>query len=399
MKICFLGLEMVPLNGKDLFIGGTVNNAIRLSKGLTKRGHKVHIVTSDINRIFKEDIRTPWGIIHPVPVHGPYGSITYAVEVITKLWYKIFMLNSQEKFDIINIHTGYSALSIFAFLISISTQIPVVLTLYSIAEGTGSLGGLYKRISAPMERSFFLSRVEKIVAISERVKKFLRDKRFASENIICIPPAVDLDQFNPYISKRRAREELGMNNNSSFILYIGSWNPSKGVKTLLNGVKNVLTDFSDVYLIIAWGGVEQDDLEKIKVQDMIRQLGFEARVTEFGAMHEVAKLMAASDIVVVPFLNTNGIADRPLTIIEAMACGRPVIASNVGGIDEIIKNGVNGIVVNPGQPSEIEQGLRFLLENKKESEIIGANATRYISQSHGIDQVVTTLEKLYEELQ
>jgi glycosyltransferase involved in cell wall biosynthesis len=388
---------MTPVKGKNIFIGGTVNNVIRLSKGLTKHGHVVHILTTNITSNFSSNLRMHWGTIHRVRVHGPYASPGYAVEVAIKLLYKTFKIHCREKFDVINIHTGYSMLGILGYLISQLVRIPIVVTLYSAAEGAGSFGKLYKRISGPIER-FFLSKIVKIIAISEGVEKAIRHKGLVGENIICIPPAVDLEQFNPYVSKQKAREKLGIDKESSLILYIGSWNPGKGVNTLLEGFKKVSTEFSDVKLVLAWGGVEQDYREKTKIRNMISQLGLESKVIELGAIREVGELMAASDIIVVPYLNTNGIADRPLTIIEAMACGRPVIATNVGGIREIIKNNVNGVLVNPGQPLEIEKALCFLLKDKKKSEMIGINAACNVSQSYSIDRVVTMLEKVYEEL-
>lgn len=398
MRICLLGLEMTPLNGKDIFIGGTVNNVIRLSKGLTTHKHEVHIVTSDINRNFREDIQTPWAVIHPISVHGPYGSVVYAMEVATKLWYKTLRIHSQKRFDIINVHTGYTAMSAPACMISMSVHVPVALTLYSTAEGFGSFGDLYKRILTPIERGFFLPKMGKIIAISKNVRKSLENKNFQSERITYIPPAVDLEQFNPHTSKRKAKEELGMDEESSLILYIGSWNPDKGVNTLVDAMKNILTDFCDTKFVLALAGVEQDNLEKERIRNTIRHLDLESRVIELGPVRDVGKLMAASDIIVVPYLNTNGIADQPLTVIEAMACGRPVVATNVGGVGEIIKNGVNGILVSPGQSLEIEEALRFLLENRRESETIGANAACCISKSHSIYHVVPLLERVYEEL-
>jgi glycosyltransferase involved in cell wall biosynthesis len=393
LKICFIVLEAAPLNGKDMFIGGTVNNVISLSKGLVKRGHNIHILTSDVSGRQRKIIRTPWSIIHPFPVFGKYGTTGYVGEVAAKLLFQTVRVNSKEKFDIINIHTGYSALVLLASIISKVTHVPVIFTLYSSARGTGVFGKLYSIIEKITKRSG----IAITIVVSEAIKKDLQKRGISTENIVCIPPTFDPDRFNPTLSKKKARQKLALDDSYTYILYVGSWAPAKGVEPLIQGIKEVLRTFPQVKLILALAGIEKNDEGKRKITNLITKEGLEKSVVYFGLVPDVGQLMTASDIVVVPYLTTLGIADRPLAVIEAMACGRPVVASRVGAIEELIEDHVNGLLVNPKQPLEIDRSLRFLLMNKKEADAMGALAAQYIYHVESVDSIIRLTETVYQD--
>ena len=398
MKICLVGLELIP-TASGIFVGGIANNAIRLSKGLTRRGHEVHIITSDVSHTLKTDLAMSSAIIHPVLVSARYASALYGLETTIKLSRRVLKQHSKEKFDILNIHSGYSALSIIAHILSLLTRVPTVFTLYSAVQELVYFNELYRQLSTLAESGFMLSKIDKIIAVSENVKRALEDKGVPHEKIICIPPAVDAEAFNPDVCGWRARQRLGIDSDIPLILYMGNWNPWKGADVLIESMKNIIRKFPDAKFVLAWGElINWRDRRRKMLSEKVSNLGLKSNIIELGIVDNVGELMAASDIVVVPFIDTYGVADRPLTILEAMACGRAVIATKVGGIPEIIQNGVNGILVNPGKPSEIEEAVCCLLENKKMVDKIGMNAARYVSSNYTINRIVLRLEKVYEEL-
>ena len=118
MKICFVGLELAPLDGKNVFIGGTANNIARLSKGLKKLGHEIYVLTSSVSLRFSGEISSPIGTFCTVPVYSPYASLRYGLEASTKLLYMLYQKGTQKKFDLINIHSGYSLMGLLGGLSS-----------------------------------------------------------------------------------------------------------------------------------------------------------------------------------------------------------------------------------------------------------------------------------------
>ena len=394
MNICFLGLEIIPTK-EGTFVGGIANNVVRLAKGLAKRGHQICIITSDVNSALNSVFTAPWGEIHSVPIKAPYASAQYGMELIARLSYNLLKERSKRVFDVFHIHSGYSVLGIFSSLI----HVPVIFTLYSpMPRGLLHYNGLYSWLSSRALSRLYLSKAERIITVSENIEKSLRAIGIPDQNIACIPPAIDMEMFNPHLPKWKVREELGINDDAPVILYCGNWNPWKGVDVLIDSMANVIRRFPDAKLVLAFGeAIAWQFSRRIMVSEKIKMLGLEPNIIKLGIVKDVSKLMAASDIVVVPFLNTYGVADRPLTVLEAMACGKPVIATKVGGIPEVIQNGVNGILVTPRSSDEIEEAVCFLLKNKKKAAEIGLNAAQ-TALSYSIDRVVPMLEKVYEDL-
>lgn len=111
-------MQSAPKSIKNSFYGKMVSN-----------GHEVHIITSDLNCWFKQDIQKPWGTIHRVPIYSSYASVGYGLEAIIKLLFKTIRIHSHEKFDVINIHSGYSVLDIPAYILSLLTRVPIVVSL------------------------------------------------------------------------------------------------------------------------------------------------------------------------------------------------------------------------------------------------------------------------------
>jgi glycosyltransferase involved in cell wall biosynthesis len=400
MKICFSGMELAPLDGKNLFIGGTANNVVRLSRALKRRGHETYILspTRARNLCFKKELKSSTGIIFPIPVYSSYASPLYGLESSIKMLYTAYCKQLQEKFDIINIHTGYSLVGVLGSLLSPLVSIPMILTIYSVWQEGGYYSIPHIQILRIFESKSFLSRVKKIITVSENIKNILKRKGISDQKIVCIPPAIDPEKFKPDIPQSQMRDKFGLEKDVIIVLYVGSWSRYKGVDIVIEGVKNLFNKFPELRLLLCWGSVTDDSSGRIRIIEKIRRLGLSSKVIELGMLPNVAEIMAASDIVVVPYLTTYGIADRPMTIVEAMACGKPVIATGVGGVREVVQNGVTGLIVNPGIPSEIENALYILIEDKDYAKQIGQRAAKYVLQTHDVNILAPKLEEVYQEV-
>jgi glycosyltransferase involved in cell wall biosynthesis len=399
MKICFSGMELAPLDGKNLFIGGTANNVARISKTLKKRGHETYILspTRARNLFFKKELKSSTGIIFPIPVYSSYASPLYGLESSIKMLSTAYHKQLQEKFDIINIHSGYSLVGVLGSLLSSLVSTPVILTLYSVWQREGYYSIPYLQILRIFESKSFLSRVKKIIAVSENIKNTLKRKGVSDQKIVFIPPAIDPEKFNSGIPQSQMRNKFGLEKDATIVLYVGSWSRYKGVDIMIEGIKNLFNKFPELRLLLCWGSVTDDNSGRTRITEKIRRLGLSSKVIELGVLPNVAEIMAASDIVVVPYLTTYGIADRPMTIIEAMACGKPVVATDVGGVREVVQNGITGLVVNPGIPSEIEKALYILIEDKNFAKQIGQKAAKYVLQTHDVNILAPKLEEVYQE--
>lgn len=400
MKICFIGVEIVP--SKDgAFTGGLVNNVVRLGKGLSEKGHDVYVITSDTNNILHgKNLSLPWGEISPITIHGEYASTKSNAEFLIKVIPKILWEQHKSKFDLLHFHSAYPVFALIPTLLNIFSKLPVVFTLYSPirSKPVKDRKGTYQRLSSIFFSGILLSHAGTITAMSENTKKSLIDVGF-EKDVAFTPPAIDTRIFNPSSPKQQKREELGIPADAPMVLYCGNWAVWKGVDILIEAMQELIKENPNIKLVTAWGeAYDWYDERKARISKKIKQLGLERNVIELGIVNDIQLLMAACDVFVAPFRNTDGVADQPLSILEAMACGKPVIATNVGGIPEIVKHNINGLLVKPGDVHELKNALLYILGNKKVAEAMGDNAAKYVAENYSIDVVVENMEQVYEEV-
>jgi glycosyltransferase involved in cell wall biosynthesis len=401
MKICFVGVEIVP-SREGAFIGGLANNVVRLAKGLSKKGHSIHIITSDTNNVLhNKALSLPWGEISPIPIHSEYVSTKSNAEFLIKVIPKILREQHERKFDMLHFHSAYPVFALIPTLLNIFSKFPIVFTLYSPIQyrPLKDRKGTYQRLSSKFFSRFFLSHAGKITVVSKNIKKSLLGIGFEEEDIVFTPLVIDTDFFNPLLPKQQKREELGTPIDAPTILYCGNWSVWKGVDILIAALPELVKEYPYIKLVTAWGeAYDWYDERKVIISKMMKELGLDENVIEVGIVNDIQLLMAACDVFVAPFRNTDGVADQPLSILEAMACGKPVIATNVGGIPEIVKHNINGLLVKPDDVHELRNALHYILGNKKEAEEMGYNAAKYVAENYSVDVVVENMERVYEEV-
>ena len=184
---------------------------------------------------------------------------------------------------------------------------------------------------------------------------------------------------------------------------------SKGLHILIKALREVLTNRNDVHALLVLNmpldKFENSDREVdldhhfcSEIKSKIDVYGLKSHITFIGITQRLSEIMAAADIFVLPFLNTVGIVDYPLSLLEAMATGKPVIATRVGGIPEIIKDRQNGFLINPGNHQELTDAIRYMIQNAKVAMRFGVEATKLISREFRAEIIADRMEETYREL-
>lgn len=395
MKICFIGLEIIPQKNLT-FYGGLQNNVIRISKGLQKLGnYEISIFTSDVNRRLIHPLKTPWAEIYPIKISFPYSSIFFGMEFFLKIIKKSIKYCNKSEFNILHIHSAYPFFGVLSKFI----DIPSIMTLYSpFLSGLGGRGWFFKKISHYSMNNFYLSGVDHFIALSKNVKFDLIKSGIPDKRINVIPPIVD-DVFKPEVDKKIMKRKLHIDDEDPILLYCGNWTPWKGVDVLINSLKKVKKYFNNVKLILAFGEPInwQSDMKR-KIDNQIMDLNLESNIIQIGFIDNIEELMAASDIFIAPFKDTREVADIPLSIIEAMACGKTIIATKVGGIVEFISHNKNGYLVEPGRDEELADAIINLLSNIPLKNSIGENALKYSHKTFGLTEVSKKIEEIYKKM-
>ena len=385
MKICMVGSE-IGASKEGIFIGGVANSVIRLSQGLSEKHHQISIVTT-LPRLHDSNTNLYWANVHQIPIRGTYLSIEYGLEFGIKALSRIRKLHKKEDFQIIHGHSGFSAIGLVSGTAGKLINRPSVHTLYCPVNSNDRLA------------KFYLSQADMIIAISENIKKSLERIKIPAPKIRVIPPAIDTVVFNPSTSGKEIREKLEIDKTDKVTLFVGNLTTTKGIDILLEAMKDVIHRFPEVKLLMT-SEMPHKDYEKRKqeIEFKIEHFGLRNNVIRFGIIKNMAELMAASDILVAPFLNTYGPIDYPLAVLEAMSIGKPVIATNIGGLPEIIKHQRNGMLVEPNNVDELVAAILHILNNKEEAENMGKEGTKMILEKFRSEIVVDKLEEIYEEV-
>jgi len=384
MNICMVGLE-IGASKEGVFIGGAVNSVIRLSQGLSER-HRISIVTTS-PRLHDSNVALPWADVYQMPVHGKYSSIGYGFDFAIKASLQIKKLHKVEKFQIIHGHSGYPAVGLVSGTAGKLINRPSVHTLYCPVDSNGQLASL------------FLSQVDIVVAISENVKKSLQRIKIPLRKIKVIPPAINTAIFNPSASGKKFRENIKIEKDDNVILFVGNLTKTKGIDNLLEAMKDVVHHFPEAKLLMTSEMPHKDyeDREK-QIESDILHFDIENNVVRYGIIKNMAEVMAASDVIVAPFFDTNGPSDYPLPLLEAMGVGTPAIATNVGGISEIIQNMENGILLNSNDAKSLSKAIITLFEDDTLRHKLGKNASQFILNKFSVKDIAQNMEIVYEEI-
>lgn len=384
---------------EGVFIGGGANHTIRLCQWLAKTGNEITIMTTQPRQHGNvSNLQVDWADIYQIPMKGTYPSIRYGLEFTIKALPKLMKLHKQKKFQAI---TGHSGSPLVALIVGIAGRllgIPSIFTVtYSNTEKK-PLGDLSKLLWPSRLSRLWYSQIRTIISVSENTRVSLINNGVAHRKIKVIPPAVDTETFNSSVSAEGVRGELGINETDSVILFVADLSRRKGTHIALQAMSEVIKYYPEVKLIMTSELPDKTYDERERgVQATIKSLGLENNIIRLGIIKNMAETIAACDIFITPFLTTRGILDYPMPILEAMAVGKPVVASRVGGIPEIISDMENGILVEPGDALSLSKAILTLCEDEGLRHRLGSNAARFISEGFSPERLVGETEKVYEQ--
>ncbi|MEO5966579.1 MAG: glycosyltransferase family 4 protein [Candidatus Limnocylindrales bacterium] len=199
---------------------------------------------------------------------------------------------------------------------------------------------------------------------------------------------VDLDRYDHQEPCCTLRDEYGMEPGSPIVGVVGRLELEKGHPTLLEAWPHVLREVPAAYLVVVGEGSRLDALH-----DIARQMKILHRVVFTGRRDDIPAVTAAFDVAVLPsYREAQG-----LTILEAMALSRPVVASRVGGIPEMITDGVTGLLVLPHDPPALARAIVRLLQDHQLADTLGRAGHDLVHDRFCVQLMVKAVEDLYDE--
>ena len=373
-------MKILHIVGDSKFGGGSIV-ILRLSQKAKELGWKVDVLTTD--QTFNEVLMDNGiGVID-------LDVISRNINPVRELWglYKLYRFLWRSDYEIVHTHT--SKAGFVGRLAAKLAGIPIIIhTVHGFA---------FHEESRPLTLWFYasLERIashwcDKIVTVSEFHRKWALKLGIGNEEkVLAIPNGIPEERVVPKRSKEEIRKELNLTQ-EIVILSTGRLAPQKGLEYLIKSIPILFSKVKKSFKVLLVG----EGPLKSYLENLIKTLGIEQYVKFLGFRNDIGNLLSISDIVVLPSLR-EGLS---IALLEAMAAGKPIVATNIGSNSEVIKDGVSGLLVPSKDHKALAEAVMKILLNPDLAKKLG-NSARVVYQNYYTeDRMLNEYVKLYKSL-
>jgi glycosyltransferase involved in cell wall biosynthesis len=385
---------------KDITYSFVFDEAYRLAQ----KGVEVHVIRSKVEGDSisygihyrgierKYDVRVLNFLVRNITC---YPALSLIRKPTALYWENLYALNVArvvEKYDVglIHAHFAYPE-GLVGLLAKRRTGKPLVVTVHGYDILVEPSIGYGIRLSLRLDSIVRKVLKEADAVITASSATFNESNKIVgnTEKVYLIPNGVDIKRFNPSLDGSYLRRKWGISDHVKLVFTLRAHEPKYGIEYLLRAAS--LLKRNDVIFVIGGDGSLRAYHEQLAVD-----LGISERTIFVGkiSQKEVPYYYAMSDIVVVPSLQEA----FGLVVSEALACGKPVIGTKVGGIPDQIIDGYNGFLVKPKDPKEIAEKILWLLEHPEEAKQMGINGRKIVEEKFNSEKRIDRLIEVYEKV-
>ena len=357
-------------------VGGSGILATRLGVELAKRGHETHFITYE-RPVAIQDQDYENVFVHLVSV-VEYPLFKYPPYTVA-LGSEMFRITEQQDLDLLHVHYALPH-STAAFLARELTGKPYVATLHGSDVTILGSDASYMPVN-----TLSLERADAVTAVSNFIAKEAHESLGISREIKVISNFVDSDRFFP----APCEDPEVIKGRDVVVTHISNFRPVKRIGDLVYAMSIVTKKAPEARLVLVGDGPERHNIEKL-----VNQLDLSRHVLFTGYRSDVPHLIECADVVVL----CSETESTPLTLLEGMSCGLPVVATEVGGIPEIVDDGVNGFLVPLKHPEAIAERILELNADPGLRKRLGDAARETVMERYTIDKIVGQYAKVYEEI-
>ncbi|MEM2261510.1 MAG: glycosyltransferase family 4 protein [Ignisphaera sp.] len=349
-----------------------------LPRYLAEKGHHIEVI-GYVGRRQKMNLSLKDENIHFHPIDALSLSIPYLVKEFPYFKNLEDMIKESQP-DIIHINNLPFLTSFQSILIAKKLRIPSVLHVHGVIGARAKILNFmqYAFIMTLMQRAFHETNL--VICLTQSDALEIQKLGCPIEKIRVIPNGVDINKFKPF---REPEEDL--------IFWGGRFMPEKGLEHLMKALSMIVKVKPKVKLIMAGGG-----LFFPKIYKMVVNFGLKRNVIFKGvvAHDKLPALINTASLCVLPSLKEG----MPYILLEAMACGRAVIGSDIAGINDVISHRVNGILVPPKNTKALVEAIIQLLEDRDLRRKLGENARKLIVEKYSWQKISEKVERVYYEM-
>jgi len=293
-----------------------------------------------------------------------------------------FLLARRRSIDIVHAHQPHLQ-TIAAIFFALLTCVPVVVTFHGVLPRPKKLVG--KAFLRWCERTVLECANEVVLVSAESAKPLGAKRGTVIHNGVQIG-----DEHRGPEARTRIRAEWRCDN-QVVLLFAGRFSRLKGVNDLVRAFASLVSEGRDLVLVLIGGGLVAEESE---TRALIRNAGLEERARVYGATRGYREYLHGADLYVFP----SYVEGLPLTLLEAMAEGLPIVASDVGGIPEAARDGVEARLVRPGDAEQLRIAIGWMLDHPGNRMRMGENARKRVHEAFTDQQMCAKYMAMYESV-
>lgn len=247
-----------------------------------------------------------------------------------------------------------------------------------------------RRVDNPpsfFDKHFKFPRFRKIITISHGIRKVLQEANVPAEQLICIPSAVDTERYRPVkMDKDKFRALFGLRGDGPVLAMVAQLIPRKGHEVLFSALPFVRAKHPGLQVLVFGRGPLKDELQK-----SAERRGIGKFVHFQGYLENMHEILPNVDMVVHP-ASAEGLG---VALLESAACGVPIVASRVGGIPEIVRDGLNGYLITPGDSDTLARHILMLLDDPELLQQFGNTGRELAVEHFSLERMVRDNYRVY----
>lgn len=227
----------------------------------------------------------------------------------------------------------------------------------------------------------------KVVGVSKHTSdNLIKYEKISKNKIVTIENGVDNEKYEKIVNKAEKKQELGIYDNGPVLGVCARLTIEKGIEYLIKAMPNILTVYPNAKLLIAGDGALKEELERLSISCQVSD-----HILFLGSRLDIPELLKIFDIYILPSISEG----LPMIILEAMAAGCPIVATEVGGVPKAIVDGENGLLVRPGDPEQLFKSIKKLSDDEKLQEQFISRSKEIFKKQFSAKNMARQYEALY----
>lgn len=366
---------------ENIFFGGGERVFAQIINGLDKEKFEIYVASLP-DGIFEEKIKASAKLL-PFKLRNRFSLLRI---------YRLAKIMKEKNIQIVHSQGGRA--DFFVRIAAKIAKVPAVISTIAMPVEGYNVGLLRKVIYVTLDR-FSERLVDKFIVVSEALRKrLIRKHGIASERIVKIYNGVEIEKLN-YDSANTSsvRKELNVEATALLIGTIGRLVWQKGLTYFMRAVKQIVDGKWQMaeqtkFLIVGEGR------ERKRLESMAHSLNLGDKIIFTGFRSDIKEILYSLDILVLSSVREG----QPITLLEAMALGKPIVATNIEGINETVIDGETGILVPPKDSHALAEAIVCLLKDNKKAQKMAQAARKVVEERFNLKDKINQHKQLYETI-